>query len=306
MAEVLQYVKALSDETRLRLMAVLSRYELSVNEIAALFEMGQSRISRHLKVLSVAGLLKWRRDGLWVYYSAARQGKGHDFWAALVPFCREDAFFDVDARMAQSIVEERSRRTRSFFNAIAEDWDRLNSEVMGAFDLPGVVLEAMPACETAVDLGCGTGTVLARMLERARGVIGVDGSPRMLELARRRFEDNPRVSLRIGDLEHLPLRDGEAQFACINMVLHHLSHPREALPEIGRVLAPEGRLIVTDFEQHGNERMREEYGDLSLGFSVEALSRWLAEARFRIERLERAAVKKNLTVLVISARRLPS
>lgn len=305
MAEVLPYVKALADETRLRLMAVLARHELNVNEIVALLGMGQPRVSHHLKVLSMAGLLKARRDGSWVYYSAALLGRGHEFWQAISPFCRDDAFFDADLRMARSIIEERAKKTRRFFNAIAEDWDRLNKEIMGGFDLPGSVLAFMPVCATAVDLGCGTGTVLARLCEKAPYVIGVDGSPRMLEMARRRFAANDQVSLRIGDLEHLPLRDGEAQFASINMVLHHLSHPQEALPEIARVLEPGGRLVIADFEQHDNERMREEYGDLSLGFDVAVLSQWLDGAGFRVERLERAAVKNGLTVVLISALRQP-
>ena len=303
MSQVLQYIKALSDETRLRLMAVLSRYELSVNELVTLFEMGQSRISRHLKILTAADLLKWRRDGLWVYYSGTTNGGGQKFWAAIAPFCADDAFFSDDLRMAQSIIEERTRKTRQFFNSIAEDWDQLNNEIMGDFDLPGAVLDFMPLCNMAADLGCGTGTVLSRLLECAGHAIGVDGSPRMLALARRRFGDSSRVSLRIGDLEHLPLRDGEADFACINMVLHHLSHPREALPEIARVLAPKGRLVITDFERHENEFMRTEYGDLSLGFDVDELSQWLTAAGFHVESVRREPVKRNLIVVVVSASR---
>ena len=184
----LLHFKALSDETRLRLVHILLHYELSVNELVSILGMGQSRVSRHLKILTEAGLLTSRRDGLWVFYAAPRAGEERDFLRAVMPFVPADAVMRADLSMAAQILEERARKTRQFFNAIAEDWDELNREVLGAFDLPEAVCAAVPqGCGTAVDLGCGTGAVLSRLLPLARGVIGVDGSARMLELCRRRF-----------------------------------------------------------------------------------------------------------------------
>ena len=245
MSHAIRYFKALSDETRLRLAHVLGRYELSVNELVSLLEMGQSRVSRHLKILTEAGLLQSRRDGLWVFYSAVNEGEGHAFLKAAEPFVTAEARMRADLDMAARILEDRALKTRQFFNAIADHWDTLSREVLGGFDLAGAVRDAMPPdCGVAVDLGCGTGLVLERMRERARKVIGVDGSPRMLELARRRFipegsaeawsdggapfpaagADIPAgspalapLSLRIGELDHLPLRDGEADFASITI-----------------------------------------------------------------------------------------
>lgn len=80
------YFKALADETRLRLLNLLREQELNVNEIVAILEMGQSRISRHLKILSESGLLQSRRDGLWVFYKAADGGKEVNFSPAWFPF----------------------------------------------------------------------------------------------------------------------------------------------------------------------------------------------------------------------------
>ncbi len=180
--------------------------------------------------------------------------------------------------MAARIIEERASRTRQFFNSIAEDWDELNREVLGDFRLPDAVAEIVRRhktengrpCDTGVDLGCGTGEVLELLRHNCSEVIGVDGSPRMLELARRRFgEDSAGVSLRIGELDHLPLRDGEADFACINLVLHHLSRPQDALREIARVVRPDGLLLVSDFDRHQQENMRAVYGDRWLGFTRE-------------------------------------
>lgn len=308
MSEALRYLKALADETRLRLALVLHRYELSVNELVSLMAMGQSRVSRHLKILSEAGLLRARRDGLWVFYSAVESGPARDFLDGVLAYAQDDPAGRADLDMASRIIEERVLKTRQFFNTIAEDWDALNREVLGDFRLPEAVREAVPAgCGIAVDLGCGTGEVLERLRGVCREVIGVDGSPRMLELARRRFGqeagDNAGVSLRIGELDHLPLRDGEADFACINLVLHHLSQPAAAMQEIARVLRPGGLVLVTDFDRHQAEDMRTVYGDRWLGFSREDMLGVLAAAGLEPVELRRRDVKMGLALHLVLARR---
>lgn len=308
MSDALQYFKALSDQTRLRLVQVLRRFELSVNELVQLLDMGQSRVSRHLKILADAGLLHWRRDGLWVFYRASDDGAGRDFLAALAPFMEENAAARADLDTAARIIADRALKTRRFFDAVAEDWDALNREVLGDFDPAEAVCAVMPAgCGTAVDLGCGTGMVLERMQSHTRELIGVDGSPRMLELARRRLAASATgkkalpVSLRIGELEHLPLRDGEADFACINLVLHHLSDPQAALREIRRGLKKGGLLLISDFERHAEELMRKEYGDRWLGFDADALCGMLAGAGFAPRVAERRPVDKGLVLLLVPA-----
>lgn len=302
MNETLGYFKALADETRLRLLFVLSRHELNVNELIAVLDMGQSRVSRHLKILTSAGLLSWRRDGLWVFYSAATESAPRRFMEAVLPFVAADPHFQADLDAAAALVEERMRATRQFFNAIADDWDHLAREVLGGYDLPGAVSALVPQGSVAVDLGCGTGEVLERMLCVAGEVIGVDGSARMLDLARRRFGDAvDRVSLRIGDLEHLPLRDCEADFIAICMVLHHLASPQAALEEARRVLRPGGRVVVADFDRHENESMRVTYGDRWLGFSEETLCAALQKAGFSLVATERVPVEKGLFIHFIQA-----
>lgn len=318
MSHAIRYFKALSDETRLRLVHILGHYELSVNELVSILEMGQSRVSRHLKILAEAGLLSSRRDGLWVFYRAVAEGEGAAFFRAVTPFLAADAEMRADIDMAARIVEDRALKTRQFFNAIADHWDTLSREILGGFDLAGAVVTAMPEmCAVAVDLGCGTGTVLERMRGRAGLVIGVDGSPRMLELSRRRFAatENAEVtatlsgvesdiSLRIGELSHLPLRDGEADFASINMVLHHLSEPGTALGEIRRVLCPGGLLLVTDFDRHAQEKMRSDYGDLWLGFDADTLKNLLAGAGFKVVSSTRRPVEQGLALTLTLAQRL--
>ena len=294
--------KALSDETRLRLIQVLGKYELNVNELTTLLGMGQSRVSRHLKILAESSLVNARRDGLWVFYSHGAGAEAAALWRALADFIDpEEEPFAGDLRLARKILDEREVAARHLFNNLAEDWDRINREIMGDFDLPAAVLGLMPECGTAADLGCGTGTVLAGLKARAARLIGVDGSPRMLELARRRFSGDDTVSLRIGELDHLPLADGEAEFACLNMVLHHLSDPDAALREIHRILTPGAYLVVTDFDRHELEAMRIEYGDRWLGFSPAEIKAILNRTGFEAEEPLSMPVQKGLRVLLTRA-----
>ncbi|MDR1490294.1 MAG: metalloregulator ArsR/SmtB family transcription factor [Desulfovibrio sp.] len=298
--ETLLWFKALADETRLRILNVLCRYELNVNELVLIMAMGQPRISRHLKILSASGLLGFRREGLWVFYSAVREGAARDFINSVRSFVASDPALRADLDMAAGLIEDRARKTRQFFNCIAEDWDKLSREVLGDFDLPATVCRRMPECTTAADLGCGTGHVLKAMLDKAKNVIGVDGSHRMLELARRRFvREADRVSLRIGELSHLPLRDGEAQFVSLNMVLHHIRRPVDILGEIRRILSAPGLLLLTDFQRHEDERMREEYEDYWLGFERETLCAYLADAGFAVLESAIARVERGLSLHII-------
>lgn len=298
--------KALADETRLRLLRILLHHELSVNELVSILKMGQSRISRHLRVLSDAGLTTFRRDGLWVFYQANQDADVQKFLKTLAPYLDRIPEAPEDTVETNRILEEKNAKTQHFFNSVAENWDNLNKKILGSYDLPKTVCEAIPDnCGLAVDLGCGTGAVLLRMLSRARNVVGVDGSQAMLDICHRRFEELPeaatRISLRIGSLEHLPLRDQEADFASINLVLHHLEVPSEALAEARRILNSRGRLFISDFLHHNDESMRVTYGDRWLGFEEGKLAIMLHNAGFTRTHIRKQKVGNNLTLLLVTS-----
>ncbi|GAB6037325.1 metalloregulator ArsR/SmtB family transcription factor [Fundidesulfovibrio butyratiphilus] len=293
--------KALADETRLRLVRLLARHELNVGEIVAALAMGQSRVSRHLRILVECGLLRVRRDGLWAFYAPAQSGRASELLAALAPFL-QDLDHGQDLDRAAQVMALRAQETRRFFNAVAGRWPDMRREVLGGLDLEGLLMDRVPTCAVAVDLGCGPGGLVAALARKAERVIGVDASSAMLERAR---ETNPghAVSLRVGELEHLPLADAEAEAAVLSLTLHHLSDPGAALVEAGRVLAPGGVLVVADYLKHDNEDLRKRYGDRWLGFSPEELSDWLGRAGLRPEKTDHIPVNMGLTLGVTVARR---
>ena len=298
--QLLEYFKALADPTRLRLVNILKNHELNVNELVQLFKMGQSRISRHLKILTSAGLLSARRDGLWMFYSSPRHGLARDFINAIQFFMNNNQSLSADLTSVAILLSERGIATKNFFNNIAGDWDRLNKEILGNFNLIETVIDRMPICQCAVDLGCGTGQLLLAMQAKSKLLIGVDDSAKMLELAKRQFALNlDSVSIRIGNVEHLPLRDAEADFVTVNMVLHHLSNPVESLNEINRVLAVKGRLLITDFARHNQEEMRRSYGDRWLGIDFHKLEKKLASLGFVIIENSSFAIEKGLNLQLI-------
>ncbi len=286
MTDILTFSKAMADETRLRLTAVLLSHELSVGEIVQALGLKQSRISRHLKILSNSGLVGARRDGQWVFYSAAPNGLGREYLDLLAPLMARDEALSADVAAAARIVAARAKASARFFDEIADDWEALRSEVLGDLDLVAEVKARMPQVTAAADLGCGTGRLLGSMAERAEKIIGVDNARGMLDQARRNLAvdaaRDTHTSLRIGELEHLPLRDGEVYFAVMCLALHHLSSPVRGVKEAARVLAPGGRFLLADFEKHEDETMRTRLGDRWLGFTPDEVDAWFSEAGFAI------------------------
>jgi ubiquinone/menaquinone biosynthesis C-methylase UbiE len=295
--------KSISDPTRLRLVNLLAHHELSVGETVQVMSMSQPRISRHLKILAEVGLLDCRRDGLWAFYRATDREPGRSFLRCLAPLLSAEPALARDIERAERMVRDRTRAMVRFFDSIAPRWQELSRDALGGFDLAGEIVRLMPKAQVATDLGCGPGDLLPRLAERADRVIGVDHSPNMLAIARGRMGEEERVSLRLGDLTHLPLGDGEADFAVMSMVLHHLPTPGDGLREARRVIAPGGTLVVADFAQHGMESMREEFGDRWLGFEPAELASWLSSAGMASIEINEHRLESGLTLLIGRSRK---
>ncbi len=292
-----KYFKALADETRLRLFRLLMNYEFNVNEIVSVMGMGQSRISRHLKILTDNGLLTSRRDGSYVYYNSVSSNELSDLIRFVDKSFAKYKEFPEDRVRSQDLIRERKNRMQRFFNDIAEKWDSLKQDVFGNFNLNNRIIEKVEKCGVAVDLGCGTGELLLLLASKADHLIGVDSSPNMLKQAKKKTASlNSKVDLRLGEMEHLPIRDGKADLAVASMVLHHLVMPSAGIREIRRILKPGGRLLITDFEKHDIEMVREKCGDPWLGFEQEEIENWLSNDGFTMTGADRFEVRHGLKI----------
>ena len=302
---MLELFKALADPCRLRLVGVLLKAELTVQELTQVMGMGQSRISRHLKILAEAGILSVKRQGTWSYY---RAGDGNPFFCAILPEF-ERALEQLPTRredlaaVAQAL-EARRRRSLEFFDRHAAQWDELSRTLLPVPQYEDRLLALVPETAALLEIGVGTGTLLAELARKAERVIGVDHSPAMLDEARRRLvrEGLQGAELRLGEMTHLPISDAGAGCVVANMVLHHAAHPQTVLAEIARVLEPGGTLICADLARHEREWAREQLADQWLGFEEGELRQWLRDAGFTGVEVERVAAQSGQEeVLLVKA-----
>ncbi len=299
--ELIKCFKALSDKTRLRLLYVLRRYELNVNEIVLVVEMIQSGVSRHLKILLDSGLLTARKDGSFTYYSAARNDLTHAFMT-LADHCSEMEEIRKDLIKAREMIRIRQNMTQRFFKTVAPHWDQLKKQVLGNFDLNSIILEKIRFQGNVLDLGCGTGELMEKLSDQTQfKIIGIDSSSEMLEQARLRLLGKENAELRLGELEHLPMRNKEIQTAIMNMVLHHISEPELPLLEVHRILKPGGIFILSDFDPHDEAKIREQMGGAWSGFEKEKIKIWLTETGFHLKKIDSFPVNQGLVINIFTA-----
>ncbi|MGH7446024.1 MAG: ArsR/SmtB family transcription factor [Longimicrobiales bacterium] len=273
---------SLADPTRTRLLLLLARHELSVNELCAAVQLPQSTVSRHLKLLSDEDWLITRSEGPSRYYRLAPRlsPTAKRLWQVVRAELASQPESAQDEARATQVVSERRTRSQEFFSSTAGQWDTLRAELFGAragfAGLLGLLADDM----VIGDLGCGSGVVTAELAPYAGRVIAVDESRAMLAAARRRLHDRDNVELRSGALESLPVDDGELDAAVMSLVLHYVPEPVAALSEARRALKPGGRVVLVDMQAHGRAEYREAMGHVWQGFTEEQVRAWLAECGF--------------------------
>ncbi len=286
-AQAIEMLRAAGEPTRLRVLALLRREELSVLELGRILGQSQPRVSRHLKLLAEAGLVERFADGAWAFFrlAAAEPARGFVEQAlALAP--AEDPLFAADLQRLAAVRAERRAEAADYFGRNAAQWDRLRSLHTDEAEVEAAVLRAAGPgpFRRLVDLGTGTGRMLRLLAPRAWAATGLDLSQSMLNIARAEAEAAglAQAELRHGDIFRTGLPDGAADLVIVHQVLHYLSDPAAALAEAARLLEPGGRLLVVDFAPHAREHLREEHRHRRLGFSDEEIGRWAATAGLKL------------------------
>jgi len=282
-------LKALADETRLRVLHLLAQEELSGSDLMEILNMGQSRVSTHLALLKEVGLVTDRRHGRRTLYTLM-PGPAAGMWDSVVAENRSSPEFEADLAGLEALRDRRRDDSRAYFDRVAATF--------GEQILPGRTWEGLSRALVQLaprgryaDLGIGDGLLTLLLSEVAHSVTAVDISPEMLaQLAARAAKRNiTNVETVEGDIESLPLSDSSYDVAVLSQALHHAKSPRTALLEARRILIPGGRLLVIDLLAHTEEWVKEQLQHRHLGFTESGLEALIAEAGFERASIQRAA-----------------
>lgn len=280
---ILEHLSALGDETRTRILVLLERSEFTVSELCAALQLPQPTVSRHLRTLLDDGWLASRAEGRNRHYRLAEDmGEAHrDLWRVVRTGLADGAVYAADAERARQVLAERRRRSAEFFAASADRWDPLRRDLFGARAEFLPLLGFLDPAWTVGDLGTGTGGLAVTLAPFVGRVVAVDRSDAMLREASRRLEGHDNVALRRGDLEELPVADGELDVAILSLVLHYVVDPPDALAEAWRALRPGGRILVVEMRAHERgPAYAQEMGHIWPGFDEERMAAWLRGAGF--------------------------
>ncbi len=279
-----QAIKALADSTRLRLMLLLLREELTVAELQSILEMGQSRISSHLGLLRQAGLVSSRRVGKNSFYGAALAPTESD--SRLLRELLEKSEGELpespkDRVALEVVLRKRQDLAREYFNRLAGRFGRSHCPGRSWQALAHLLLDLLPPMVIA-DLGAGEGTLSQLLARKAKRVIAVDNSEKMVEFGASIARENGFANLeyRLGDIQDPPIPKESVDIAIFSQALHHAASPPKALGAAHRILKPGGRILILDLLSHSFEQARELYADLWLGFGEPELHDMLEKAGF--------------------------
>jgi ArsR family transcriptional regulator len=284
MSSTLKSLRALSDPTRLRIVALLEKDELSVNELQEITHMGQSRISTHLGLLQDAELVQSRREGKRTYYRLNQDADGtaREFIDVAVRGAKEMPEHSADQVNLKRILARRNDQQQLYFNQIAGRFDRSYGPGRSWQAFGQMLLRILPPVVVA-DLGAGEGLLSELLARRCKKVIAVDNSEKIVAFGAAKAKKNglKNLEFRLGDLQAPPIDPQSVDLVVLSQALHHAKEPDKSIAACHRILKPGGQILILDLLQHNFAKARELYGDLWLGFPESDLHRWLESAGFK-------------------------
>jgi len=298
------HCRLLADTTRLRLLLLLEQEEMSVAELAGITQLAQPRVSTHLAKLKESGLVIDRREGVFVYYRICTPIADESLNALwqLLRSNTSDPLVKQDLDRIPEVLQKRAGGS-TWADSVAGDMERHYS--------PGRTWEAttrglvhLLEPGDVLDVASGDGVLAELLAPRARSIMCLDISERVVEAGRRRLEAFEHVSFERGDMHALPVDD-----ACYDTVLlmHALTYTRRpdiVINEASRVLRPGGKLLAVTLLKHQHEKAVEPYNHVNLGFTTRQLEKLCAKASLQVQSCSVSAIEKrtpNFSVLSLSA-----
>lgn len=279
-------LRAIGEETRLRIVALLQHGELTVSDLTDILGQSQPRISRHLKLLAEAGVVDKHREGTWAFFDLAAAGSVAGVVAdVLASLDQRDPVLAADADRLALVRQRRAATAQEYFSRVADRWDHERSLHAADEVVEAAIVELLgdTAYDSVLDLGTGTGRMLQLLAGPPRAVaraVGLDTSHSMLAVARSNLERAGvrGIDLRQGDAYSPPFEPASFDLVVVHQVLHFLDDPARAVREAARLASPGGRLLIVDFAPHGLEFLRDEHAHRRLGFRSDTVAGWLAQA----------------------------
>jgi len=278
MTSIIDSLKILADTTRIRILLLLNQEELSVAELQSILSMGQSRISTQLAQLKKANFANDRRVGKNNLYSANIPSS---LTLIISQAAKEISEIQNDTTALKLIIKKRTDHARAYFDELAGKFGKHYVPGRSWKGLAEALLKILNY-DTVADLGAGEGTLSQLLAQRAKKVIAIDNSEKMVEFGTSLAKQHklPNLEYRLGDIEALPIQDTSVDLAIFSQALHHAQKPSQALTEAYRILKPGGTLVILDLLQHNFEQARELYFDTHLGFSEADLTKKIQTAGF--------------------------
>lgn len=286
-------LKVLADATRVRLLALLEREELTVAELSSITRLAQPRVSTHLARLKEAGLVRDRRAGVSAYYRFDEEGLDaaqRALWRTLREGS-DDPLLRQDAERIPSVLAARAADA-NWADSVAGDMERHYS--------PGRTWEALArsalpllAPGRVLDIASGDGVLAELLAPHAQEYICIDASARVVSAASERLRRFGNVRVQEGDMHALPFADDHFDLVVLMHALTYAARPAVAVAEAARVLRPGGRLLLCSLARHEHRAVVAAYGHVNLGFAEKELRRFLEKAGLGIATAETVTREKR-------------
>ena len=298
------HCRLLADQTRLRLLLILDKEEMSVAELAGVSQLAQPRVSTHLAKLKEAGLVTDRRDGVFVYYRIAT-GITDSSLDELWQFLREntaDPLLRQDLERIPQILNKR-KGSGTWADSVAGDMERHYS--------PGRTWEATARGLVhlldpgdVLDIASGDGVLAELLAPTAKSIVCLDLSERVVEAGRRRLKSYEHVKFELGDMHSLPVKDNTFDTVLLMHALTYTNDPAQVFNEVARVLRPGGKILAVTLQAHQHSKAVEPYDHVNLGFTTAQLEVFCATAGLQVRTCTVSAIEKrtpNFSVLSLCA-----
>jgi len=286
LAHTADRLQLLGEPTRVRLLTLLAVAEMTVADLAAATDLGQSRVSMHLGKLREARVVSDRKVGVATYYSLNDRGMSagvRRIWE-LVRGEVDDATLEKDRQRWEALSQRRDRAA-AWPDAVAGQMERHYS--------PGRTWESLArglvgllALGDVLDAGAGDGAVAQLLAPRSRSYTLVDRNERLLAAAGLRLSGQANVRLVQDDLGTLALPAASFDLVLLLNVLVELDDPTAALARLADVLRPGGRMVLVSLDAHEHADLAAAYRHVHQGYSPAAIRKLLTRAGLEVESCE--------------------